>query len=116
MRYEGGLNLFEQGFDRRLEASRFRRRLLRHLGVVGIDQFAGFRELLLVLLQPGTHLYQRLEVSQFPAQGSHELLVPYFLRIGELSLYLRGPLDGVPEPVAETQLSVAGAAAGLPYF
>jgi hypothetical protein len=62
-------------------------------------------------------LHERLEVSQFPAQSGHALLVPYVLRIGELSLYLRGPLDGVPEPVAETQVSVLGAAAaGLPYF
>ena len=56
-------------------------------------------------------------MSEFAAQRRHALLVPYVLRIGELSLYLRGPLDGVPEPVAETQVSVLGAAAaGLPYF
>jgi hypothetical protein len=61
-------------------------------------------------------LNQRLEVPELPTQPSHELLVSYVLRIGELSLYLRGPLDGGPEPVTETQLSVLGAAAGLPYF
>jgi len=56
-------------------------------------------------------------VPEFSAERTHALLVPYILRIGELSLYLRGPLDGVSEPVAEAQLSVAGAAAaGLPYF
>ena len=50
-------------------------------------------------------------------QRRHALLVPYGLRIGELSLYLRGTLNGVPEPVAKTQVSVLGAAAaGLPYF
>jgi hypothetical protein len=57
-----------------------------------------------------------LEVPVLAAQGSHALLVSYALLIGELSLYLRGTLDGVPEPVAEAQLSVLGAAAGLPYF
>jgi hypothetical protein len=62
------------------------------------------------------HFHQRLEMSQLPAQRRHALLVSYSLRIGELSLYLRGTLDGVSEPVAETQLSVLGAAAGLPYF
>ena len=51
-----------------------------------------------------------------PAERSHALLVPYSRRIGELSLYLRGTLNGVLEPVVETQLSVLGAAAGLPYF
>jgi hypothetical protein len=62
-------------------------------------------------------LDQWLEVSEFTAEPRHALLVPDVLRIGELSLYLRGPLDGVPEPVAETQVSVLGAAAaGLPYF
>ena len=55
-------------------------------------------------------------MSKLSAQRRHALLVPYSLRIGELSLYLRGTLDGVSEPVAETQLSVLGAAAGLPYF
>jgi len=51
------------------------------------------------------------------AQRGHELLVSYGLRIGELSLYLSGTLNSVPEPVAETQVSVLGAAAaGLPYF
>ena len=56
-------------------------------------------------------------MSVLPAQRSHALLVPYSLRIGELSLYLRGTLNGVPEPVAETQVSVLGAAAAdLPYF
>ena len=50
------------------------------------------------------------------AQRSHALLVPYGLRIGELSLYLRGTLDGVSEPVAETQLSLLEPAACLPYF
>ena len=55
-------------------------------------------------------------MSKLAAQSRHALLVPYSLRIGELSLYLRGTLNGVPEPVAETQLSVLGAAAGLPYF
>jgi hypothetical protein len=62
-------------------------------------------------------LDQGLKVSEFAAQRCHALLIPYVLRIGELSLYLRGPLDSVPEPVAETQVSVLGAAAaGLPYF
>ena len=56
-------------------------------------------------------------MPEFSAEGTHALLVPYILRIGELSLYLRGTLNGVSEPVAETQLSVLGAAAaGLPYF
>jgi hypothetical protein len=55
-------------------------------------------------------------MSELPAQRRHALLVPYSLRIGELSPYLRGTLDGVSEPVAETQLPVLGAAAGLPYF
>jgi hypothetical protein len=56
-------------------------------------------------------------MSELAAQRRHALLVPYRLRIGELSLYLRGTLDGVSEPVAETQVSVLGAAAaGLPYF
>jgi hypothetical protein len=56
-------------------------------------------------------------MSQLPAQRCHALLVPNDLWIGELALYLRGTLDGVSEPVAETQLSVLGAAAaGLPYF
>jgi hypothetical protein len=56
-------------------------------------------------------------VAELSPQRSHALLVPYVLRIGELSLYLRGPLDRVPEPVAEAQVSVLGAAAaGLPYF
>ena len=55
-------------------------------------------------------------MSMLPAQRCHALLVPYSLLIGELSLYLRGPLNRVPEPVAETQVSVLGAAAGLPYF
>jgi hypothetical protein len=50
------------------------------------------------------------------AQRRHALLVPYGLRIGELSLYLRGTLDSVPEPVAETQVSELVLAAGLPYF
>ena len=67
-------------------------------------------------LSTAQFLAQRLEVSEFAAQRRHALLVPYVLRIGELSLYLRGPLDSVPEPVAETQISVLGAAAGLPYF
>ncbi|GAC1453303.1 MAG: hypothetical protein PVSMB1_01720 [Gemmatimonadaceae bacterium] len=51
-----------------------------------------------------------------PAEGSHALLVPYSLRIGELALYLSGTLEGVPEPVAETQLSLLEPAACLPYF
>jgi hypothetical protein len=56
-------------------------------------------------------------VVVLPAQRGHALLVPNSLRIGELSLYLRGTLNSIPEPVAETQLSVLGAAAaGLPYF
>jgi hypothetical protein len=56
-------------------------------------------------------------VAELPPQCSHALPVSYVLRIGELSLYLRGPLYSVPEPVAETQVSVLGAAAaGLPYF
>jgi hypothetical protein len=55
-------------------------------------------------------------MSELSAQRRHALLVLYSLRTGELSLYLRGTLDGVSEPVAETQLSVLGAAAGLPYF
>jgi hypothetical protein len=41
-----------------------------------------------------------LEMSMLPAQRCHALLVPYSLLIGELSLYLRGPLNRVPEPVA----------------
>ena len=52
----------------------------------------------------------------FAAERSHALLVPYRLRIGELSLYLRGTLDCVPEPVAETQLSLLEPAVCLPYF
>ena len=50
------------------------------------------------------------------AQRSHALLVSHGLRIGELSLYLRGTLDGVSEPVVETQLSELEPAACLPYF
>jgi hypothetical protein len=70
-----------------------------------------------VSLKFGSHFYQGLEMSVLSAQRCHALLVPDSLRIGELSLYLRGTLDGVSEPVAETQLSVLGAAAaGLPYF
>lgn len=55
-------------------------------------------------------------MSMLSAQCSHTLLVPYRLRIGELSPYLRGTLDGVSEPVAETQLSLLEPAACLPYF
>ena len=56
-------------------------------------------------------------MSVLAPQRCHALLVSYRLLIGELSLYLRGTLDGVSEPVAETQVSVLGAAAaGLPYF
>jgi len=61
-------------------------------------------------------LDQRLEMTVLSAQRCHALLVPYRLRIGELSLYLRGTLDGVSEPVAETQLSLLEPAACLPYF
>jgi hypothetical protein len=39
-------------------------------------------------------------MPELAAQRRHALLVPYSLRIGELSLYLRGTLDGVSEPVA----------------
>jgi hypothetical protein len=62
------------------------------------------------------HLDQRLEMPELAAQGSHALLVPYGFRIGELSLYLRGTLDGVSEPVSETQVSELEPAACLPYF
>jgi hypothetical protein len=55
-------------------------------------------------------------MSELAAQRRHALLVPYSLRIGELSLYLRGTLYGVSEPVAETQLSLLEPAACLPYF
>jgi hypothetical protein len=55
-------------------------------------------------------------MSQLTAQRGHTLLVSNALRIGELSLYLRGTLDGVSEPVAETQLSLLEPAACLPYF
>jgi hypothetical protein len=51
-----------------------------------------------------------------PAERCHALLVAHGLRIGELSLYLSGTPESVREPVAEAQLSVLGAAAGLPYF
>lgn len=49
-------------------------------------------------------------------QRRHALLVANGLRIRELPLYLRGTLDGVSEPVAETQLSELEPAACLPYF
>lgn len=49
-------------------------------------------------------------------QCRHPLLVADRLRIGELALYLSGARERVREPVAETQLSVLGAAACLPYF
>jgi hypothetical protein len=62
------------------------------------------------------HFDQRLEMPELSAQRGHALLVSYGLRIGELSLYLRGTLDGVPEPVAETQLSLLEPAVCLPYF
>ena len=56
-------------------------------------------------------------MPELAAQRSHALLVPYGFRIGELSLYLRGTLDGVSEPVSETQVSeLEPAAACLPYF
>ncbi len=51
-----------------------------------------------------------------PTKCSHTLLIADGLRIGELALYLSGTRERVREPVAETQLSVLGAAAGLPYF
>jgi len=50
------------------------------------------------------------------AQRCHALLVPYRLWIGELSLYLSGTLDGVPEPVSEAQVSELEPAVCLPYF
>jgi len=50
------------------------------------------------------------------AQRRHALLVPYSLWIGELSLNLRGTLDGVSEPLAQTQVSELEPAACLPYF
>jgi hypothetical protein len=88
----------------------------RHLGVFRVEELAGFRELLLVPLKSRGHFDEGLEMSVFPAQRRHALLVPDSLRIGELSLYLRGSLDGVSEPVAETQLSLLEPAACLPYF
>ena len=57
-----------------------------------------------------------LVLSVLSAQRCHALLVLYSLRIGELSLYLRGTLDGVPQSVVETQLSLLEPAACLPYF
>jgi hypothetical protein len=117
MWYEGRLDFDEKVVDGFLETAFFGLRFLRHVGVVGTSELAGFRELLLVSIEPGPHLHQWLEVAELPPQRSHSLPVSYVLRIGELSLYLRGPLDRVPEPVAETQVSVLGAAAaGLPYF
>jgi hypothetical protein len=89
---------------------------LRHLGIFRVAELAALRELLLVPLKLGGHFYQWLEMSVFPAQRRHALLVPYGLRIGKLSLYLRATLDGVSEPVAETQLSLLEPAACLPYF
>jgi hypothetical protein len=62
------------------------------------------------------HLDQGLEMPELAAQGSHPLLVPYGFWIGELALYLRGTLDGVPEPVSEAQVSELEPAACLPYF
>jgi hypothetical protein len=108
--------LLEQRLDGCFETCRFGFCFLRHLGVIRFGELAGFRELLLESLQLVPHFDQRVEMPQLPAQRGHTLLVPYRLRIGEFSLYLRGTLNGVPEPVAETQLSVLGAAAGLPYF
>jgi hypothetical protein len=70
----------------------------------------------LVLVESVPHLDQRLKMPELAAQRCHALLVPYSLRIGELSLYLRGTLDCVPEPVAETQLSLLEPAVCLPYF
>src|SRR3954471_19865632 len=113
---EGGLDALEQRVDRRFQLRRFGFGFLRHLGVRRIDELAGFRELVLDLLEFVPHLDQRLEMPQLPAQRCHALLVPYGLRIGELSLYLRGTLDGVPEPVSETQLSELEPAVCLPYF
>ena len=89
---------------------------MRHLRVIRIDELAGLRELVLIFLESVPHFDQRLEMPQLAAQRSHALLVPYGLRIGELSLYLRGTLDGVSEPVVETQLSELEPAACLPYF
>ena len=116
VREKGRFNAVEQRADRLLEARCFGLCFRCHLGVIRVGQLSRFGELLLESLELVPHLDQRLEVVVLPAQRGHALLVPNSLRIGELSLYLRGTLNSVPEPVAETQLSVLGAAAGLPYF
>ena len=116
VRNECGLYLLDQRLDGHLESDRFGLCFLRHLGVIRVDELAGFRELVLVLLESVPHFDQGLQMPVLAAQRGHALLVPYALRIGELSLYLRGPLDGVPEPVAETQVSELEPATCLPYF
>jgi hypothetical protein len=55
-------------------------------------------------------------MSVLSSQRRHALLVPHGLLIGELALYLCGTRERVREPVTETQLSVLGAGACLPYF
>ena len=55
-------------------------------------------------------------MSVLAPQRCHALLVSYGLRIGELSLYLRGTLDSVSEPVSETQASLLEPAVCLLYF
>jgi hypothetical protein len=114
---ESGFYPVEQRADRCLEARCFGLCFRCHLRVIRVGELSRFRELLLESLELIPHVDERLEMVVLPAQRSHALLVPYSLRIGELSLYLRGTLNGVPEPVAETQVSVLGAAAAdLPYF
>ena len=51
-----------------------------------------------------------------PPQRRHALLIAHGFRIGKLSLYFGGALEGVRKTIAETQLSVLGAGACLPYF
>jgi len=51
-----------------------------------------------------------------PPQRRHALLVAHGFRIGKLSLYFTGTLERVRKSIAETQLSVLGAGACLPYF
>ena len=116
VRNERGLYLFEQCGDGFLQTRYFRFGFLRHLGVVRVGELARLGELLLVSLQLVPHFDQWLEMAVLTAQPCHPLLVLHILRIGELSLYLRGTLNGVPQPVVETQLSLLEPAACLPYF